>query len=291
MTICIAAIANLPNAPTVLFCADRLISAGIQFNSGSSKIIQITQNCAIMESSDDSLISESILERIRNKLTPNKEYSIKEIADMVRNECIEVKKEKVDQDVLSKYNFLATKLSLDPNSIVKDAMSELRAYQYPYFEFIVCGIDNQGDRAHLYKVDQDGNLTNWDFLGFVTIGSGSQLAFTELTKWFYSSQHPLSHAIPRIYFAKKVSERAQGVGTITDYGFLALHKPNNKTEFEVGVFYISTEPNLMKDLEQGYKNILQHEMNEITTIQNQIEAAITNKAKEETQSKNNDEKT
>jgi hypothetical protein len=287
MTICISAICNLPSTPTVIFCADRLVSAGIQFNSGSSKIILITPSCVIMASSDDSLISESIIEQLRAKLDPNKQYLIKEIAETLRKECIEYKKERVNDDVLEKYNLVTAKMAADPNSVIREAMSELHAYQYPYFEFIVCGLDNEASMAHIYKVDQDGHLTNWDFLGFTTTGSGSQLAFAELTKWFYSSQHSLSHAIPRVYFAKKVSERALGVGNITDFGFLAPHKPVGKETIEIGTFYISTARNIMDDLEQGFKNVLEHEMKEITDIQQKIDAAFNaNVEKQKTESSN-----
>jgi len=286
MTICIAAICNLPTSPTVVFCADRLVSAGIQFTGGSSKISKITSNCVVMESSDDSLISELIMERIRRKIEPQKQYSIREIADMFRIECNQFKQEKVEADVLEKYNLVTKKLSADPNQILKEAMNEIRTYQYPFFEFIIGGLDKEGDQAHIYKIDQDGALTTWNFLGFATTGSGSQLAFAELTKWFYASQHPLSYAIPRVYFAKKVSERAQGVGTHTDFGFITYYTLKETGKPQPTVFYISTSTQMMPILDTAFQKILKNESAEIGNVQTQLDAIFQQKPPDESTTDN-----
>ena len=80
--------------------------------------------------------------------------------------------------ILSKYNLTFEKLETKPESVVKDAINEVRDCQYPYeFSFIVLGLEASKE-AHLFTVDQDGNYRLQDYLGFATIGSGGELCIS-----------------------------------------------------------------------------------------------------------------
>jgi hypothetical protein len=280
VTICIAAICDATTNPTILFCADRLVSAGIQFEGGSSKILQPTINCIVMETSNDSATSELVLEKFRHNLDRKKKYSIDELSNILSQECIKFRADVLDRQVVSRYNLAIEKLHAPPDSLLRDAVNELRIYPYPMFEFIVTGIDDIG--AHIYTVDQDGNVKSWDFLGFTTIGSGGELAFSEMTKWTYSYQHPLSLSIPRIYFAKKASERAQGVGASTDYGFLTRIKKPDSEEIVPQTVFLSTMPEFIKSLDDAYQSIHNYEADTIVKIQKNIEEMQKNPPKQNT---------
>ncbi len=269
MTVCIAGICNVNVSPTILLCADRLVSAGVQFEGGSSKILQITKNCAIMHSSDDSVTSELVLQRLLKRTDSQKKYTPQEIANMLCEECITLKQEKQVKDVLSKYNVAINGLKADPNNLISDAVNDLKFYQYPAFEFIVAGLDEEVIMAHIFKVDQDGNQSSWDSIGFATTGSGGSLAFLELTKWFYSITHELSLAIPRLYFAKKVSERATGVGRYTDYVFLSFQEDENKIPI-ANMFTISTDQETIKKLDEGYQKLGTSELAIITELKDVV---------------------
>ena len=269
MTVCIAAICNVASSPAVLVCADRLVSASIQFESGSSKIVLPTNYCAVMGTSDDSATSELVLKRFRHHLNHKKNYSIAELSDILSQECVTFKIDTLDREVMSNYNFAIEKLHVQPDSLVRDTIDALETHPRPEFEFIVTGIDDFG--AHIYTVDRDGGIKSWDSLGFTTIGSGGRLAFLEMTKWTYDVQHPLSLCIPRIYFAKKASERAQGVGASTDYGFLAYMKKPDSEEITPQLVSLSELANLIQKLDDAYQSIHEHQTSTIVQMQKDIE--------------------
>ena len=288
MTICMASICEELNNPTILLCADRLVSAGIQFEGGSSKIRVVTPNCYIMQSSNDSLISDSIYQRLIESL-PHKESPIKKIVSVLAEECVKYKREKQEKDVLSNYNIANETLKSSPDLTIKDAISDLENYQYPTFEFIVCGIDSIDKVPYLFKIDQDGDTSNWNFLGFAVTGSGSALAFAELTKRSYHVQLPFSAAMPRVYFAKRTSERAQGVGRFTDFGFLNLQiDPKDKDKTLVRFTPLSNDPGILPMFDGAYDKMIKDEDKTINDLQQQIDELIR-KAQEETARKAQEE--
>jgi hypothetical protein len=117
VTICIAAICNVTLSPVVLFYADRLVSAGIQFEGGSSKVIHVTKNITVMESSNDSAASEMVLEGLRAKIDLTKTYTVKQIAEMLAQECINHKKSELENNVVYRYNLAVNNLKADANII------------------------------------------------------------------------------------------------------------------------------------------------------------------------------
>ena len=281
MTVCIAIICEDTSGPAVLVCADKLISAGIRFESGSSKIIQLA-NCVVMGASEDTGISELILKRFRYNLKPEQYYSVTNLSTILSQECTIFKKNMLDREVISKYNLVIEKLHIHSDSLSSDAIDELEKYDYPEFEFIVTGLDSAG--AHIYTVDQDGSIKSWDFLGFTAIGSGSSLASLEMTKWMYPARQLLSLGIPRMYLAKRASERAEGVGTNTDYGILTYKKQHNSEDTVVKLTYLSELPDLMKTLDNAYNKILQNEADTIIEIQSSIEKMRKNSSEQNQES-------
>jgi hypothetical protein len=272
VTTCIAAIcdslstAGIP--PAIIFCADRLVSAGIQFESGTAKIKILTNYCFTMQSSNDSLTSDMILEKVKAQVSKlENPISILEIVNKIRDECFTLKKQWIENNILYKYNLTLEKLGSKPEGIIKDAVNEVRDCQYPYtFSFIVLGLEPTKE-AHLYTIDQDGEYWLQDSLGFATIGSGGNLAFLELTKHEYTSRFPAVMAIPRIYLAKKVSERAEGVGRHTDLVILFFSDPKSD-KFDPRIQELSATT-LIPTFDEAYKSLVAHEKEEIDKL-NQV---------------------
>jgi hypothetical protein len=274
MTICIAAICDHGTDSKILFCADRLISAGIQFESGSSKIIKITDYCYTLHASDDSLFSERVLNKAKERIAiANPPLTIKQIVDIFCEECITLKRSKQEKDIISKYNFVVGNVKADPNQIVADIMDDIDYYQYPTFEFIIAGMDSPTE-PHIYKVIQEGDWACWDSLGFVTTGAGQNLAFTEMTKWYYSTAQSMTFAIPRIYFAKKVSERVQGVGRSTDLSFMCYREDAQTNEMKAKVYDISADLGFMEKLDKSFDKLVANESDIITQLANEIQKEI-----------------
>lgn len=274
MTICIAAICESGIEPKILLCADRLVSAGLQFEKGTSKIQRINHNCFALHASADSLLSEKILDRVKTATNAeNAQFTVKEIADMFAEECIKLKREKQEKDVISKYNFVAEKAKIDPNQMIDDIMDELDYYPYPVFEFIIAGFDAP-DEPHLFKVNQDGDPTCYDSLGFATTGDGQNLAFPEMTKWYYTTEQSMSLAIPRIYFAKRTSERIQGVGRSTDLAFTVFREDSETKELTVKFYDISVDIGFIEKLDKSFDQFNTSEANIINELAKDIQKEI-----------------
>lgn len=274
VTICIAAICDIDKpAPAIVFCADRLISAGpIQFEGSTSKIKIMTAYCMAMQSSNDSLTSDAILEKAREKASKfDKPRKIVEIVELIRAECLALKKQWIEDNILFKYNVTFDKLEVKPEATVAQAIKEVTdcKNQYPFqFSFIVLGIEETKE-AHLYTIDQDGQYWLQDSLGFATIGSGDYLAFPELTKHGYSRHFPAVVAIPRVYIAKKVAERVQGVGRHADLCILFLNDPTN-SKFDPRVQELSANKAFIEELNKTHDLIMSNEKTELLKLSKTI---------------------
>lgn len=291
MTICIAALCGYPQSTTILLCADKLVSAGIQFEGGASKIREVTQNCYVMTASNNSLISDAVYQNLIARFTQDSMPRIKEIVEALCEECVKYKRMKQEKDVLSKYNMANEYLKSDPNTTIKNAIVELENYPYPEFEFIVAGFDMKENAAYIYKVNQDGDYSNWNFLGFAVTGSGESLAFSELTKHSYSSMLPFSHAIPRVIFAKKTSERAQGVGQGTDMGYINMqYDPKDPKQVIPMLTPMSPDREVMQLFDNAYNDMLKSEQQVVSSLQQTIDKLIK-KAVDEQSKKESEEKT
>lgn len=274
MTICIAAICDEGTDSKILLCADRLISAGIQFESGSSKIVKITDYCYTLHASDDSLFSERVLEKVKERISQiDTPPTIKQIVDMFCEECITLKRSKQEKDVISKYNFVVQNTKADPNHILENIIDDIDNYQYPSFEFIIAGLDSPTE-PHIYKVIQEGEWACWDSLGFVTTGTGQNLAFPEMTKWYYSKAQSMTFAIPRIYFAKKAAERVQGVGRSTDLSFLCYRQEQQTKTLIPRLYDISVDYGFIEKLDKSYETIVSNEADVLTKLANEIQKEI-----------------
>ena len=274
VTICIAAICDLGKpAPAIVFCADRLISAGIiQFEGSTSKIKIITPYCMAMQSANDSLTADAILEKVREKASKfDKPVKIVDIVELIRSECLALKKQWIEDNILFKYNVTFDKLNVKPEATVAQAIKEVNdcKNQYPFqLQFIVLGIE-ESKEAHLFTIDQDGQYWLQDTLGFATIGSGDYLAFPELTKHGYSRHFPAVVAIPRVYIAKKMSERVQGVGRYTDLCILFLNDPATG-KFDPRLQELSVNREFIAELDKAHEAILVSEKAELQKLSKTI---------------------
>lgn len=228
MTVCIATICEnglLPNSQKIIMCANRQISAGINFESGVSKVKSLNDYCYVMMSSDNSLKTDMVVERVKS-LIQGEVLKIEEIVKVFSKEYGEIIKEEREREILSKFGLdykEFSKISKELNPDLLRRISDMLISYSPNFKsnIIVLGLEPE---PHIYVIDELGDYTPYDFLGFATVGSGRTLAFPEMTK--YEPQHnpssTLSASLLRTYFAKKVAQRVGGVGPLTDLAILYL---------------------------------------------------------------------
>jgi 20S proteasome alpha/beta subunit len=279
VTVCIAAIANVgamdekrePIPPAIVFCADKLVSAGVQYESFEAKIKKITDYCYAMQSSDNAMVSDLILERVKQKVgNPESPLKIEEIVKLLRKECFDYKKEWFEDNVLWKYNLAFEKFKATPEKSIADSIKEIGECPYSFeFQFIILGIEPSKE-AHIFAMNQDGAYLMQDYLGFSTIGAGSQLAFPQMTKYAYSRYFPLVAAIPMVYISKKIAERMQGVGQLTDLAVLHFGKKEG-TPFLPAVWVPSTQPDFMVQLDKAYDTITKNEKTELENVSKKVQ--------------------
>ncbi|MFY9750804.1 MAG: hypothetical protein WAK75_04320 [Methanoregula sp.] len=235
MTVCIAAICDsISPSPKIVFASDRLVSAGVSFESGVSKSQYLTPNAWIMSSSNDALASDGIILKIQKILADSpdagKQIPIEQIANMISQECKNKIRLERENQVFSQFGInesdFAEKSIKISTLVVADILNRLREFKYQFeVEFLVIGFDFIPAKnlymPHIYSINELGDILPTDHLGFATSGSGKYLAFPEITKYAYQPNTPLSEAVLRVYWSKKIAERVGGVGKETD--LLILH--------------------------------------------------------------------
>jgi 20S proteasome alpha/beta subunit len=287
VTICIAAICDVGYEklyPKIILCADRFVSSLVQQEGAMVKIKKLATHCLVMASSNDTETSDMLLERVRVKLqadadTSGKKYVISEIVDIVRQECIKYKEERISNEVLGKYNLIARKVGVDPKALVTDALEELDVYHYGLkCEFIIAGFDAPTE-PHIYTVNQDGGYRSNDVLGYSQIGSGSLLAYFQMTKSGHSINDPSVNTIPIVYFAKKLSERAQGVGRITDlYAMFYSYHEKPPPNHVCSIMNLATQE-LIEQMDKSLEDIQRYETERLDAMGKEVHEVLTGKAK------------
>jgi hypothetical protein len=236
MTVCIAAISESQTKnPKIVFASDRLVSAGVCFEGGVSKIHLLSQNAWVMSSSNDALASDGIILKIQKALAKNgTQIEIEQIATLFSQECKNKLKSEKEKQVFLQYgltenNFMDKSSSMS-DLIVKDILDRSHEFKYEFeVEFLLIGFDSEPYVPHIYTINGLGDIQVSDHLGFATIGSGQYLAFPEMTKYAYHTNTGLSEAIMRVYWSKKAAERVGGVGKATD--LLVLHVDSGGIRF------------------------------------------------------------
>lgn len=230
MTVCIAAVCQMGNPayyPWIVYCADRQVTTFVKYESGQAKIKLMTQkgDCLGMLSANDSLTADLILENAREGLKGEPQPPVRKVVETVSQSCKDIKDGRTRSEILDRYSLVVKSLNATPDSVVKDAMTRVNNYYYELeCQFIIAGFDDEGRTPHIYMIDEEGKSDLYDSAAFVTIGSGGPLAFLELTKYGHNNQDTAPVTIPRVWMAKRISERAEGVGRTADLGAIYYGK-------------------------------------------------------------------
>jgi len=202
-----------------------MLTAGdVQFEPPQSKIAPITNSIVAMLAGDSSLQSEimsHVLPYVVNKIKDNKNLGrwleVREIAYVYRDYFNFIKNLKAENDILSplfldRQSFSAQQKNMSPD-LIKQIATELINFKMPQIATIIAGVDENG--PHLYTIE-DGKVNCLDGVGFVSIGSGSWHANSQLMFVGHCKQHPFAETLLLTFSAKKRAEVAPGVGSETD---------------------------------------------------------------------------
>lgn len=280
LTVCIAAICDVKTAsPKIVFAADRLISAEIQFEHKPGKITRLSDYCYVMTSSDDALRSNMIVQQVIDQFQARNLLIIKEIADLFSKVCIDEKSKQREHDVLGplglNYETFRRNSKDISSEMVREITTSLTYYQYRFeSEFLILGIDIEPQpKAHIYTVDQDGKCKLGDFLGFAVIGIGRSLAFPELTKFPYAPNDiDWQQSMLRVYYAKRVAERIGGIGRQTD--LFVLHVTKDDKNGGVVPMRWRVNDDTRELLDKGIEKLKQSEIDTLNSVLQEVRAKL-----------------
>ncbi len=264
MTVCVAMIVKdiYSQLPEIVFTADRQVTNDdVCFESGYSKIKLLHVHAYILASSEDAPKSDEIIIKTKQRLSEEK-CTVREVVDILSEECklkYESELEEQRKHVFAKYHTTVEEFKSNSKSKILsdevkiDILNHLEMIERTYMDyfkadFLVVGID---DAPHIYVVDQFGKIKVLDYQGFAATGSGDRLAYHEITRWANFPQTE-AQAIVTVYNAKKRSERAPGVGGLTD--LMILRKDPN------GVYVHEIATGKLKEiLDREIENLWEYE--------------------------------
>jgi len=185
-----------------------------------------------------------------------------EIVQIVSKTCLDFRNERIQNDIGYKYDIILSKIHENTDTIAKNMQNDLESYNYPLeVDFLITGYDLD-KQPHIFTVNQNGLIKKHDDSGFMVIGSGGMLAFSELTKYGFNGFQSLTEAIMDVYFAKKASERMVWVGKNTYYSI--LHYSDTVT-----VDHLNQNMDLMRMLDEEFEKLGKTELeNRMTAIAN-----------------------
>jgi hypothetical protein len=261
--------------PKIVFCADRMISAGLQFEHGEAKIQWLTASSLVMVSSNKSLRSDMIVKSVQMKIA-GKPMTTEAVADLFKQECIAAQQDEREQEILIplglSYKTLWEKSSIISKEALGGIMGQLENYESDFLtQFIVLGIDQIASAyvPHIYIINQDGEVSLQDYLGFGVIGSGYDTAFPELTKYVWNRNISLSDALARVYNAKVAAQRMAGVGEFTDLSVLYVFEGTDKV-IRIGLW--DATPEARKLLQDGVEATRKKDQDAYVDILKKVEA-------------------
>jgi hypothetical protein len=229
MTICLAIACDCnsfdksdppkPIPPKVIMVGDRMLTIpglDIEFEHPKTKLTQITNYC-VAASSGDSLATTELMETVRQKLKTIKHTpQIHDISLIFKDTYVELRRKKIEDNILKPIGidsldmFHNPKQSANPG-ITAELFEKMKKCDYN-ISLLIGGVDNSG--AHIIAIDNPGIMYNLDELGYDAIGSGNTHALLTIIGANYHSGTSFEEALYLAYKAKKMSEKAPGIGTI-----------------------------------------------------------------------------
>jgi len=246
MTVCIGAVCE--DGKMVIVATDRLWTnpyLSIEYEYPEPKIERLSFNCVAAIAGSVVLPTEAF-ERVREEIGRKGIGNISEIAHSVKEEYIKERKKRVDDDVFKPRGLTIEDFyrggmqpTLNPD-LVRRLDIDLSEYRFD-LEILIGGVDKKG---HLYVVFPPGRVEPFERIGYVSIGSGASHAEYTFILNGYTLKATLYDALYTLYKAKKIAERATGVGASTDIE-IATEKGS-----------LSVSDNIKEELESTYESEL-----------------------------------
>lgn len=224
MTICIAAICE--QGSQVIMASDAMITneaLSIEFEHPGQKLTELSRNGAAL-TAGDALAHTELFNTVKIEIDKLKSPSTSEIVEKIKSCYTTIREREIKEKFLIPRGFsdfeafYALQRQLVPD-LALTTQSQIDNYDYG-LEILVGGVDS--NVAHIYGIYDPGTSKCFDAIGFHAIGSGLPHAINTFIAKDYTQSATLKEALLIIYEAKKLSEKAPGVGSnITDISVIS----------------------------------------------------------------------
>lgn len=223
MTIGIGAICA--NETCLVLAADTMVTnqaLSLEFEHQNQKMTQLSETCVAL-TAGDALAHTELFGIVRGTITQLRQPSVVGIVDQIKEAYQSIRRIQIEERILKPKGFenLSEFYQMQSRLIPDVAMStQMQIEQYTYgLEILVAGVSN--GQARLYGISDPGTSYCFDSIGFHAIGSGAPHALNTLITRDANSSVGLEDTLMIVYEAKKISERAPGVGSnLTDIIFM-----------------------------------------------------------------------
>ncbi len=214
MTICIAAICQ--KGSSLIMASDTMITnegLSIQFEHTTPKMTHLSDKCLAL-TAGDALAHTELFNMVNGEITRIKAPSIFDIIDTIKGCYQNIRKREICERILNPKGFKDfTDFYKAQNVLVPEiAMSiqhQIDTYEYG-LEILIGGVEK--NTAHIYRITDPGTSNCFDAIGFHAIGSGLPHALNTLIARGCHIDIELEEGILIVYEAKKLAEKAPGVG-------------------------------------------------------------------------------
>jgi 20S proteasome alpha/beta subunit len=216
MTICVAAVCE--NGSTLVLAADRAVtsSISIEFEHPGKKMIRLSDSCITL-TAGDALAHTELFDMVNEEITKHRAPSVNEVVSKIK-ECYQKRRK---QEVIENFliprgfsnfgDFYQAQKHMLPD-LALTIQTQIERYTYG-LQILVAGM--KGETAHIYEINDPGTSRCFDSMGYHAIGSGLPHAMYTLISRNCNQNMPLEEVLLIIYEAKKMAERAPGVGSNT----------------------------------------------------------------------------
>jgi 20S proteasome alpha/beta subunit len=215
LTICIAAVCE--KGSTLVLAADRAVTGNIaiEFEHPGKKMTCLSDSCVAL-TAGDALSYTELFDMVVENIAMHKSPSVNEVVSKIKELYQKKRKEQIIENFLIPRgfddfrDFYNGQKHLLPE-LALTIQTEIEKYNFG-LQILVAGMN--GETAHIYEINDPGTSRCFDSIGYDAIGSGLPHAMYTLISRNCNQNMPLEDAFLTVYEAKKMAERAPGVGSI-----------------------------------------------------------------------------
>ena len=189
----------------------------VEFDHQDTKIDQISNNCVAL-SSGDALCVQDVLVAGIGTATQLQNPSIKTLADRVKHQFCEIRKQRINDFVLGPRGidfdrfYQGGMISQFPQDLAMLIDSQVQSYQLGT-RILIAGVDDSG--GHIFSIADPGSMLCFDRVGYHAIGAGHRHALLKLVALGQHQSKTVNETVFNVFCAKRVAELAPGVGQAT----------------------------------------------------------------------------